>query len=201
MGKKTASQLRMNTLYPIFLKTEQLQFLIVGGGFVALEKLQFLFKSSPNAQVTLVSPMVRGKTQDFIKNKNVRVIKRTFHKSFLRRKHIVVATTDVPKVNKRVYDLCRKKNILVNVADNPPLCDFYMGGIVTKGNLKIAISTNGKSPTLAKRLRQWLEGFFPEETDALLDKLYTYRNRLKGDFEEKVKAMNTLTENLLKQDD
>ena len=76
-----------------------------------------------------------------------------------------------------------------------------MGGIVTKGNLKIAISTNGKSPTLAKRMRQWLEGFLPEETDALLDKLYAYRNSLKGDFEQKIAAMNTLTEKLLEKHD
>ncbi len=191
----------MNTLYPIFLKTEQLEVLIVGGGYVALEKLQFLFKSSPNARVTLVSPMLRTETKDFIQDKSVRVINSRFRLRFLANKNIVIATTDSPKVNERVYNLCRKKHILVNVADNPPLCDFYMGGIVTKGNLKIAISTNGKSPTLAKRLRQWLEAFLPEETDALLDKLYVYRNKLKGDFEQKVIAMNKLTEKLLEQDD
>ena len=191
----------MNTLYPIFLKTEQLEVLIVGGGYVALEKLQFLFKSSPNARVTMVSPMVRTETKDFIQDKNIQVISSRFRSRFLKNKNIVIATTDSPKVNERVYNLCSKKHILVNVADNPPLCDFYMGGIVTKGNLKIAISTNGKSPTLAKRLRQWLEAFLPEETDALLDKLYVYRNKLKGDFEQKVLAMNKLTEKLLEQDD
>ncbi len=191
----------MNTLYPIFLKTEQLEVLIVGGGYVALEKLQFLFKSSPNARVTMVSPMLRTETKDFIQDKSVRVINSRFRLRFLANKNIVIATTDSPKVNERVYNLCRKKHILVNVADNPPLCDFYMGGIVTKGNLKIAISTNGKSPTLAKRLRQWLEAFLPDETDALLDKLYVYRNKLKGDFEQKVIAMNKLTEKLLEQDD
>ncbi len=191
----------MNTLYPIFLKTEQLEVLIVGGGYVALEKLQFLFKSSPQARVTLVSPMLRTETKKFIQDKNIRVINSRFRLRFLKNKNLVIATTDNPKVNERVYSLCRKKHILVNVADNPPLCDFYMGGIVTKGNLKIAISTNGKSPTLAKRLRQWLEAFLPEETDTLLDKLYVYRNRLKGDFEQKVLAMNKLTEKLLEQDD
>ena len=67
--------------------------------------------------------------------------------------------------------------------------------------VKDFISTNGKSPTLAKRLRQWLEVFLPEETDALLDKLYIYRNRLKGDFEQKVRVMNKLTEKLLEQHD
>ena len=97
----------MNTLYPIFLKTEQLHVLIVGGGFVALEKMEFLFKSSPNAKVTLVSPMVREETKAFIADKNVTVIKRRFHKRFLKGKNIVIATTDVPKVNKRVYTLCR----------------------------------------------------------------------------------------------
>ncbi len=191
----------MNTLYPIFLKTEQLEVLIVGGGYVALEKLQFLFKSSPQARVTLVSPMLRTETKKFIQDKNIRVINSCFRLRFLENKNLVIATTDSAKVNERVYSHCRKKHILVNVADNPPLCDFYMGGIVTKGNLKIAISTNGKSPTLAKRLRQWLEAFLPEETDTLLDKLYVYRNRLKGDFEQKVLAMNKLTEKLLEQDD
>ena len=191
----------MNTLYPIFLKTEQLEVLIVGGGYVALEKLQFLFKSSPQARVTLVSPMLRTETKKFIQDKNIRVINSRFRLRFLKNKNLVIATTDNPKVNERVYSLCRKKHILVNVADNPPLCDFYMGGIVTKGNLKIAISTNGKSPTLAKRLRQWLEAFLPEETNTLIDKLYVYHNRLKGDFEQKVLAMNKLTEKLLEQDD
>ena len=191
----------MNTLYPIFLKTEQLEVLIVGGGYVALDELQFLFKSSPQARVTLVSPMLRTETKKFIQDKNIRVINSRFRLRFLKNKNLVIATTDNPKVNERVYSLCRKKHILVNVADNPPLCDFYMGGIVTKGNLKIAISTNGKSPTLAKRLRQWLEAFLPEETDTLLDKLYVYRNRLKGDFKQKVLAMNKLTEKLLEQDD
>ena len=191
----------MNTLYPIFLKTEQLAVLVVGGGYVALEKLQFLFKSSPNARVTLLAPMVRAETKAFIEDKSVRVIKGTYRRKYLRKKHLVIATTDQTKVNERIYQDCRRKYILVNVADNPPLCDFYMGGIVTKGNLKLAISTNGKSPTLAKRLRQWLEVFLPEETDALLDKLYIYRNRLKGDFEQKVRAMNKLTEKLLEQHD
>jgi precorrin-2 dehydrogenase/sirohydrochlorin ferrochelatase len=64
---------------------------------------------------------------------------------------------------------------LVNVADSPSQCDFYMGSIVTKGNLKIGISTNGKSPTFAKCLQQWLENFLREQMDDILNKLYIYR--------------------------
>ena len=146
--------LPMNELYPIFLKTETLQFLIVGGGNVALEKLEFLIKSSPNAQITMVAPYYRKATLDFVTNKsNISLIHRTFNSFFLKGKHIVIATTDDPVVNQKIHYFCKKKRILVNVADTPDLCDFYMGGIVTKGNLKIGISTNGNSPTLDKRIR------------------------------------------------
>jgi precorrin-2 dehydrogenase/sirohydrochlorin ferrochelatase len=88
---------------------------------------------------------------------------------------------------------------LVNIADTPELCDFYLGGIVTKGNLKIAISTNGKSPTAAKRIRQLLEEVLPDELDELLENLNSYRATLKGDFEYKVKAMNEVTEGLVRK--
>lgn len=72
-----------------------------------------------------------------------------------------------------------------------------MGSIVTKGNLKIGISTNGKSPTLAKRLRQWLEAVLPEDINQLLDYLQQYRDSLKTDFDGKVKALNKLTKDLI----
>lgn len=172
--------------------------MIVGGGYVALEKMEFLFKSSPLANVTLVAPFIREETLNFIKDKPVKVIKRKFCLDDLHRKKIVIATTDVPEINKKVQEACNRRQILVNVADTPELCDFYMGGIVTKGNLKIGISTNGKSPTLAKRLRQFLEGLLPEEIDELLDTLRSYRETLKGDFASKVIEMNKRTKLLLK---
>jgi len=188
----------MNTLYPIFIKAHQLQFLIVGGGYVALEKLEFLYKSSPEAQVTMVAPFVRAETLEFIKDKPVKVILKKYRRRFLKNKNIVIATTDSPEVNLRVNKDCKARHILVNVADTPDQCDFYMGGIVTKGNLKIGISTNGKSPTLAKRIRQWLEEILPEEIDPLLETLRKYRKTLKNDFEYKVKEMNKVTESLIK---
>ena len=192
--------LQVNELYPIFLKTEQLEFLIVGGGNVALEKLEFLLKSSPNAKITMIAPFYREATLDFVSNRpNVKLIHRTFNSFFLKCKHVVIATTDKPAVNKRVHYFCKKKRILVNVADTPDLCDFYMGAIVTKGNLKIGISTNGKSPTLAKRIRQFLEELLPEEVNDLLDTLQNYRNTLNGDFEFKVNEMNKVTKSILEK--
>ena len=142
-----------NPLYPIFIKTTQLHILIVGGGYVALEKLGFIFKSSPESRVTIVSPMLREETASFIKGRNIKYIQDKYKKNNLKTAHLVIATTDNPQVNQQVFLDCRERNILVNVADSPSQCDFYMGSIVTKGNLKIGISTNGKSPTFTKRLR------------------------------------------------
>ena len=86
---------------------------------------------------------------------------------------------------------------MINVADTPDLCDFYLVSIVTKGDLKIAISTNAKSPTFAKRFRQLLEEALPENIQDTLDLLQEFRSRLTNDFEAKVEQLNLLTSGLL----
>ncbi|HET8735403.1 MAG TPA: bifunctional precorrin-2 dehydrogenase/sirohydrochlorin ferrochelatase [Pricia sp.] len=188
-----------NELYPIFLKVSQLNVLIVGGGNVALEKLTFLLKSSPGAQVEMVAPMFREKTRAMAEKFGLAMHGDSYGPKYLPGKHIVIATTDNPGVNEQVYRDCRAQSILVNVADNPPFCDFYMGGIVTKGNVKVAISTNGKSPTTAKRLRQFFEDVIPENIDDLVKNLNEYRKTIKGDFEEKVETLNEFTKGLVKK--
>ncbi len=189
-----------NNLYPVFLKTSNLNILIVGGGYVAEEKLSFLTKSSPDAQITILAPKIREATFRLAKTYKASTIKDVYNPNYLKGNHIIIATTDQPEVNKQIYDDCRKLDKLVNVADNPPLCDFYMGGIVTKGNVKVAISTNGKSPTTAKRLRQFFEEVLPDDISILVQNLNTYRKKLKGDFEHKVERMNELTETLIEKD-
>lgn len=186
-----------NNLYPVFLKVKNLNVLIVGGGNVAEEKLTFLTKSSPNAKVTMVSPMFREGTIELAKKHCVTMVTDVYKEKYLDGRHIVIATTEVPEVNIQVWKDCRAQAKLVNVADNPPYCDFYMGGIVTKGNVKIAISTNGKSPTTAKRLRQFFEEVIPENVDDLVKNLNEYRKTIKGDFEEKVETLNDFTKGLI----
>ena len=188
-----------NNLYPIFLKTGQLEILIVGGGFVAEEKLTFLLKSSPNAKVTMVAPMFREGTLEVADRGHVTLVKDIYNLSYLDGKHMVIATTDQPEINVQIYHDCRGLNKLVNVADNPPYCDFYMGGIVTKGNVKIAISTNGKSPTTAKRLRQFFEDVIPEKIDDLVQNLHSFRKTIKGNFEQKVETLNEFTKSLVEK--
>ena len=186
-----------NNLYPIFLKAKALDVLIIGGGNVAEEKLHFLLKSSPDAKVTIVSPMFREGTLALANSFDVELIHDTYNNSFLKGKHLVIATTDIPEVNVEVYNDCKARHILVNVADNPPYCDFYMGGIVTKGHVKIAISTNGQSPTTAKRLRQFFEDVIPENVDDLVQNLNEFRKTIKGDFEHKVQTLNEFTKGLI----
>lgn len=187
----------MNELYPVFLKVSDLKTLIVGGGAVGLEKLSFLLKSSPNAKVMLVAKEVCKEIRDLAKGMDVDIHEEAYQEHHLEGVQVVIAATDDLEVNLAVRKDAKLRNILVNVADNPPYCDFYMGGIVTKGNLKIAISTNGKSPTLAKRLRQFFENLLPENVDELLENLDAYRKTLKGNFQDKVDHLNELTKGML----
>lgn len=188
-----------NNLYPIFLKMHELQVLIVGGGNVALEKLTFLLKSSPTANVTMVAPFFREEVKALAIAFDIKMYTLAYHESFLCDKDLAIVATNKLSVNQQVHKDAKLRNLLVNVADTPEMCDFYLGGIVTKGNVKIAISTNGKSPTTAKRLRQFFEAVIPDDINHLVQNLNAYRKTIKGNFEEKVSALNKITENLIQK--
>jgi uncharacterized protein len=106
---------------------------------------------------------------------------------------IVVAATNDHTLNTYIRESAHERKLLVNVADKPELCDFYLGSIVQKGDLKLAISTNGKSPTVAKRLKEVLNESLPEELDITLQQINELRNSLSGDFAYKVKRLNEVT--------
>lgn len=190
----------MNTLYPIFLKTENFHILIVGGGFVGTEKLSFILKNSPNANITVVAKEISSEIKSQVSNLiSVCLLQKAFEATDLENKQIVIAATADKALNESIYHAAKAKNILINVADTPELCDFYLGSIVSKGDLKIAISTNGKSPTLSKRIREFFEDVLPENIDELILNLNKYRNTLKGNFEEKVNILNEITSSFLKK--
>lgn len=188
-----------NNLFPVFLKLEELDTLIVGAGNVGLEKLEALLKSSPGARITIVAPYISEEIKMLAyARKNLQLIERNFRVKDLQHKDIVVMATDDRDLHKRIRIRARKRRLLVNVADTPDLCDFYLGSIVTKGNIKIGISTNGKSPTIAKRIREYLEEALPEDTNVLLQNMQDIRKRMKGDFAHKVKILNEITSSWLK---
>ena len=188
----------VNELYPVFLKVHAFDVLIVGGGDVGLEKISFLLKSSPNAKVTLVAKEIKNEIKALAKDHpSVKLIEREFFNEDLTEMQLVIIATENRKLNKTIQTEAKERGILVNVADTPELSDFYMGSIVTKGDLKIGISTNGKSPTIAKRLRELFTDLLPDEIDSLIGNMEMIRNYMKGDFSKKVKQLNKLTEHLI----
>jgi siroheme synthase-like protein len=190
-----------NRLYPVFLKLENLRVLLVGAGNVGLEKLESLLGNSPAASITVVAPFIREEVRTLLaEHPSCIILERPFEMKDLDEKDLVVMSTDNPSLHKDIRAVCRERQILVNVADTPDLCDFYLGSIVQKGSLKIAISTNGKSPTAAKRIKQVLNESLPEEIDEVLENLNQFRNTIKGDFQEKVKRMNEITRPLVESE-
>lgn len=194
MEKQINKTENKNQLYPIFLKLDQLQILLVGAGNVGLEKLNSLLSNSPDAKITVVAPVIIEEVDRLLKNyPSCNLIQRPFQESDLENKDLVFLATDNRELHKKIKSLAERKKILVNVADTPDLCDFYLSSIVQKGNLKIAISTNGKSPTIAKRLKEVLKDLIPDEMENILDNMNKIRNNIKGGFAEKVKQLNELT--------
>lgn len=186
-----------NNLYPIFVKFEQFDLLIVGGGNVGLEKITSILNNSPRTRLTLVGESILEEIRAFAADfENVNLIEKSFEANDLDNKQFVIIATDDKDLNHSIKILAESRNILANVADTPDLCDFYLSSIVQKGDLKIAISTNGKSPTIAKRLKETFQELLPNELDSILQNMQTIRGRLNGNFAYKVKALNKLTRSL-----
>jgi uncharacterized protein len=170
-----------NKLYPVFLKLEEMDLLLVGAGNVGLEKLQSLLSNSPATKVTVIAPLIKDEVRELlVQHTNCRIEERKFIESDLENKDIVILATDDKGLHQEIKSAARKKRILVNVADTPELCDFYLGSIVQKGSLKIAISTNGKSPTIAKRIKEVLNETIPDEIESLLQNMQGIRNKMSG---------------------
>jgi siroheme synthase-like protein len=194
-------EVTQNQLYPVFFRLEKLKMLIVGGGEVGMEKMHFIMKSSPNARIRILATWFSDEVSELAQKfpDTVQMVTKAFEPEDIADADLVVAATNFNDVNMQVYKAAKERNRIINVADTPDLCDFYMGSIVTRGDLKVAISTNGKSPTFSKRFRQLLEDILPNETSELLDNLKVFRDQLKGDFEQKVKDLNHLTKTLIER--
>jgi siroheme synthase-like protein len=190
-----------NLLFPVFLKLEELEVLVVGGGKVGAEKLSALLGNSPAAPVTVVAISISDEVRKLAKHHpNVTLHERAFVESDLENKDLVVIAVNEKESSLAIRAVAKEKKILVNVADTPEQCDFYLSSIVQKGNLKIAISTNGKSPTAAKRIKEVLNHALPNELDDMINNLHAVRNKLNGNFEYKVKKLNELTRVLVEKD-
>jgi siroheme synthase-like protein len=189
-----------NQLFPVFLKLNQLHTVLIGAGFIGLEKLTAIIGNSQLAKVTVIArtflPEIKLLASE---NEGINLIEKSFEPADLNNAQLVIAATNDNELNETIVQAAHKRNLLVNIADKPALCDFYLGSIVQKGDLKLAISTNGKSPTVAKRLKEVLNDSIPDEIDATLQQVAELRKTLTGDFANKVKKLNEITTVLIEK--
>ncbi len=186
-----------NELFPVFLKLNELNVLIIGGGKIGLEKLSSVISNSPLSRVKVVAISFIDELKQFVESYPlVELIESEFKDEHLEGIQIVISALNNVELSEQIKRTVNQKGILYNAADKPELCDFYLGSTVTKGNLKIGISTNGKSPTVAKRLKEIFNDNIPNEIDNSLENLSKIRNHLKGDFQRKIVQLDKITSEL-----
>jgi precorrin-2 dehydrogenase/sirohydrochlorin ferrochelatase len=163
----------MAALFPMFLKLNACQCVVVGGGRIALQKLDGLLDSG--AAVHVVAPEANAQIQDLARSGCVAWTPVLFRPEHLDGAFLVIAATGDPAVNEQVYRAAKERGILCNAVDEPERCDFFYPAVVRRGDLQIAISTAGKSPALAQRIRKELEEQFDSSYVSWLQWLGTVR--------------------------
>lgn len=183
-----------NHLFPVFLKLHNLHLLLIGGGKVAEEKLGAILSNSPRTRVRLVAKNISTQVRSITKGyPNIVLVEAAFEPAHLAGIDLVICAIDNPETSETIRTITREAGILSNFADKPGLCDFYLGSVVQKGHVKIGISTNGKSPTLAKRLKEILQDALPDDLNALVEQLAAIRNSVRGNIAAKVKVLDKAT--------
>lgn len=170
----------MTEYYPVFLNLKNKLCVVIGGGKVAERKVISLLKAG--AKVKIISPEVTETLKKLIQTHNLQWEKRPYQEEDLKEAFLVIAATNSPEVQVRVFQEAEEKGIPCNVVDKPELCSFIVPSVVQRGDLLIAISTGGASPAVARRIREKLESLFGEE--------YTIYLRLMRKIREKVLAKN-----------
>jgi len=165
------------SLFPIFVSLENKRCLVVGGGKVAERKVENLLEYP--VQIDLVSPQATPKLQNWATEGKVNWIARNFQLTDIQDAFLVFAATDDLQINREIARLCQKEGILVNAVDDPAYCDFFVPSIIRRNSLVLAISTEGKSPAYAKRLRRQMEEIITDAHGKFVDLLGEQREIVK----------------------
>jgi siroheme synthase-like protein len=166
------------SLFPIFVKLAGRLVVIVGGGAVAEQKIPGLL--SADARVRLIAPAITAQIAEWVRFGRIDYQAKEFAANDLSGAFLVVAATSAPGVNAAVFQAAEERGILCNAVDDIAHCHFYYGAVVQRGDLQIAISTNGKSPALAQRLRNEFEAQFGPEYEVWLQWLGAAREALRA---------------------
>jgi precorrin-2 dehydrogenase/sirohydrochlorin ferrochelatase len=162
--------------YPIFLELGERRVVLVGGGAVAARKAESLLKSG--ARLVVVADHIEQALKGFCTGTSAELIESRYSKEYLTGATLVIAATDNEKLNAQIYKDCQELEILCNVVDSPGLCDFYVPAVVQRGELQIAVGTDGKSPAFAGHIRKKLELIFTEKHGEFLAELEAARSRI-----------------------
>ena len=148
----------MTSLFPMFMKLDGRQALVVGAGKVGEPKIGGLLETGARVRVVALdaTPAVR----EWARAEKIELELRAFANDDLRGAFLVIVATNSRTLNERIYHEAQQLGVLCNVVDVPDLCDFYYPSIVRRGDLQIAVSTAGQSPSLAQKIRQQLEKQF-----------------------------------------
>ena len=162
--------------YPAYLDLRERPCMVIGGGGVAERKALSLIEAG--AVITVISPSLTPKLHDLSESGKINHLKKNFEDRDVSGAYLVIAATDSPEVNSSVARICKKKQVLVNVAVPPAEGSFIAPAVVERGDLLIAVSTSGASPALSRKIRQELEKQFGPEYDLFLSKLTGIRKRM-----------------------
>lgn len=162
--------------YPVFFDLREKVCLVIGGGAVAERKVQRLLECG--ASVRIITESLSGKLEKLKEEGKIQLLAACYSDSWLNDAFLVICATDDRALNRRVMQDCQIRRIPVNVVDDPELCDFILPSIAEQGDLIIAVSTGGKSPALAKRLRMELERRYGPEYRELLNIMGELRTRI-----------------------
>jgi precorrin-2 dehydrogenase/sirohydrochlorin ferrochelatase len=180
-------------LFPMFMKLTGKQCLVVGAGKVGEPKIAGLIDT--RASIHVVAIAATEPVREWAQTGKVTLELRSFSKNDLDGKFLAVAATASPTLNQLVYREARRRGVLCNVVDVPDLCDFYYPAVVRRGDLQIAISTAGQSPSLAQKIRQQLERQFGEGYGAWVKQLGETRSLILAsdlDKETKLELLHSL---------
>ena len=166
----------MNTL-PLFLNLADRPCLVVGGGNVAARKIEALV--DVGAKVTIVAPHLNERVAELVNDNDLAYAQREFDDDDVAERLLVIAATNVRKVNAQVFAACQARSVLVNTVDDPQLCTAIFPSIVDREPVTVAISTGGSSPTLARRIREQIEAILPASTGRLAMFLAGRRSSIK----------------------
>jgi precorrin-2 dehydrogenase/sirohydrochlorin ferrochelatase len=162
--------------YPIFLELGDRRVVLVGGGAVAVRKARTLLDAG--ARLVIVAEKVTDALTELCAKHAAELVRSRYSKQYITGAVLVIAATNDPKVNEQVYRDCQALEILCNVVDDPPHCDFFVPAVVKRGDLQIAVGTEGYCPAYAGHLRKRLENTFTDEHGRFLAELESVRQQI-----------------------